>query len=628
MKLTRRQFLGLSALTAGTAAVAAVPLCHDPQYDVRFPIVPENHVELPSNGKSVCILGGGLAGIQAGVELAARGFKVTVLEKTGHPGGKLKTWRDKNFGPPDHPIKKQEGFRGVVREHGVHGIWYSYKNLREFMARYGYKTEPMPPHSMDYLFIDRDGKRSLIPEFGLPSPYNKIQQLLNAFFFEHTGNPEESARLIKVMMKMSTYDLHDPKQRDYLDGISFAQYAKEVGLSQDTIYKFFESVAEMVYYDRVDHVSALSMVTGIMLTAGSPQNWNVELYANPAGETFLEPMANYIRSRGGQVINNAEIGHLDLRDGKIDSVYTSAIPQNMRVRRCQVCGELIYGDDEHHNCPFCGADSEQFKDLNGVERQERQFKADNYIIAMDVPGLQKVMANNPQITVTHEYFKKIMKLRAQHVYVANFWIDGTKFWREKIHSKERPVFIFFPTSFERLGVTLNWGFAYQDKQGHRSTVVHEYADHDISVIETHISRLDTIAALSDRQIADLAYDELKELFPGLPDFQSFYLNKWRNYTGVRVGEEKNRPTIQSPVDNLLFIGDLVSIPHVATGMEKTNVTAKMATNILLEKIGQKTGAIKILQSGTPSLFVDCAKTFMSVYPNRRRNHDIPTTNTL
>ncbi len=139
-EMSRRRFFGLAAGSAG-AAVAAVPLCSDPLYGVEFPHVPENHVNLPPNGKQLCILGGGLAGLQAGVEATARGFTVTILERTGGPGGKLKTWRDPSFGPDDHPVKQTESFRGVVREHGAHGIWYSYKNLREFMGRFGYKTQ-------------------------------------------------------------------------------------------------------------------------------------------------------------------------------------------------------------------------------------------------------------------------------------------------------------------------------------------------------------------------------------------------------------------------------------------------------------------------------------------------------
>src|SRR5262245_23989291 len=101
---SRRQFFTRTGMIAGgmaAAGVLAVPLSSNGELDKPYPDIKDNNVTLPPNGKSVVIMGGGLAGMQAGVELAARGFKVTVLEKTSAPGGKLKSWRDKNFGPAD-----------------------------------------------------------------------------------------------------------------------------------------------------------------------------------------------------------------------------------------------------------------------------------------------------------------------------------------------------------------------------------------------------------------------------------------------------------------------------------------------------------------------------------------------
>jgi len=607
MKISRRAFFGFAGTAVGASAVAAIPLSSDPLYGAEFPFVAENHVDLPPNGKSVCILGGGLAGIQAGVEAAARGFQVTILERSGGPGGKLKTWRDPSFGPDDHAIKKTEGFRGVVREHGAHGIWHSYKNLREFMGRFGYKTQSRPPGSMDYLFVDKDGKRSTVPDFGMPAPYDKVQQLLNVLSMEHPEGLGEQMDLVDALMKMSTYDVRDPKQRDYLDGISFLDYAREIGLSENLIWRFFDPVAEMIYYARVDVVSALAMVTGFMLTAGAPKDWQVDLFASPAGETFLLPMVDFIESKGGRVIYGADVDQVEILEGRVAAVTTYPLPEAFRVRRCSVCGEPLYGDHHHDNCPYCGANGQMLVEVPIAERRAQRFVADDFILAMDVPGLRRFVGLNADVLTGIPYFDKIKNLTASDVFVANFWIEGKTSWPETLRSGDQPVLVFFPTSFGRIGVTFNWTL------GGDSTVIREYADHNVTILETHLSRLDDIAHLTNREIADLAYAELREVLPDLPDYTDFYLNKWRNYTGVQVGEEANRPSIASPIENLYAIGDLVTIPHVATGMEKTNVTAKMAVNELIDKYGFE-GRIRILQSGSPSLFVDMTRWTKSIYP--------------
>ena len=66
----------------------------------------------------------------------------------------------------------------------------------------------------------------------------------------------------------------------------------------------------------------------------------------------------------------------------------------------------------------------------------------------------------------------------------------------------------------------------------------------------------------------------------------------------------NRPGIQSPIENLMLIGDWVFVPQHSIFMERTNVCAKWVTNLLLEKIGQKEGKIRILESGTPDWQLD------------------------
>ena len=132
----------------------------------------------------------------------------------------------------------------------------------------------------------------------------------------------------------------------------------------------------------------------------------------------------------------------------------------------------------------------------------------------------------------------------------------------------------------------------------------EYPDRNVTVIETQIAKTDLVEGKSTNEIAALCYQELKAVIPDLPPPRSAYVNRWHTYTGYHVGDEQRRPPVQSPIDNLLFIGDLAFVPHPAVFMEKTNVTAKWATNLILEKAGIKEGRIKILMSGTPSVFTD------------------------
>lgn len=614
INLTRRQFLGLSAAGAGIAAVAAVPLSKNPVYDNEFPQLPENHADLPPNGKTVCIVGGGLAGMQAGVEMAARGFKVTVLEKCGYPGGKLKTWRDKTFGPDDHPLKQDPDFRGVVREHGAHGIWGGYKNLREFMGRYGYKTESMPAHSMDYLFWDKNGKKIQISDSGLPPPYDRIPQILSLFSMEHAKSSREVLSLLNAIVKMISFDSRNYEQISYLDSISFADYARKLEIQEDIIQTFFAAISHMVYYNTVENISALAMVLAIKMSSAYPDDAKITLYANPPGETFLKPMADFIESHGGRVLYNREVDQILLDGNKIAAVKTQATVPNLRVRRCQVCGELIYGDGHHDHCPFCGADGPQIKDLKGEETLSHTHQADYFVVALDVPGLQKFVITNASAWGHQDYFKNILKMTSRSVWAVDYWIPGRGFWESRFQSRGSPLYTFTPTRTQNYGVTFNWTLPISETSGEATTLIRDYAKHNVTIIESHVAHIASVAGLDNEGIAKQVFAELKSMFPEIPDYVDFYVNKWNNYTGAIVGERKLRPDIQSPYDNLLLIGDLVNFHGIELGMEKTNVTAKMATNLILDKAGQQEGKITLLECGTPNLVADLYQKFASIYP--------------
>ncbi len=611
---TRRKFMVGAGVGAGAvigAGALAIPLARSP-YSVRYPVVKQNHADLPPNGKSVVIIGGGLSGLQAGVEMSSRGFKVTVLEKTALPGGKLKTWRDKTFGPDDDPLKQDPKFEGYVREHGIHAIWGFYNNLREFLHRHGWGLQKLPEDMSMYYFLDKDGTRSEVKVSDWPAPYNLVQQLIYTLDIKHVHEKDREG-LTELFSKLASFDYTDPKQRAYLDSMTFEQYGKKLGLSDEIIYKITDSIIEMAYFDNVNNVTALGMASFVVLLAGSPDDMKIELYVNPPGETFLEPMVEHIRKRGGAVHYNTEVTDIGVDDGRIKSVRTSQIAEQ-GVRRCSVCGALIVDGVELEDCPFCGANGDMIVTMQDAEKAERTFTADYFVSALDVPAAQTLVGANLESLGDNAYFNNILGLHATSVFVVNFWYEGLGAWNDALMQADgKPALDFFATGFDHLGITLNWSHPMDLGDGKDFYLMDEYRGRELSIVETQIAKAAEVESMSNQEIADRCHAELKTVIPDLPPYRDFFINRWRHYTGYHVGDEGRRPPVQSPIDNLLFIGDLAFVPHQAIFMEKTNVTAKWATNVLLEKIGQKEGQIEILPSGTPGFFIDAIRDRNSVF---------------
>jgi len=162
------------------------------------------------------------------------------------PGGKLQQWRDKSFGPDNHPLKKDPSFKGFPREHGIHAVWGYYNNFREFLGRYGYKLLSPPKDMSIYTFIDKNGTRSHIPKTTWPAPYNRFQNFFDLKKINHLDN-DQVTTLMELMQKFSVFDYSDKKQRDYLDSMTVAEYVTKIGISDKTLLEFIDGSIELIY---------------------------------------------------------------------------------------------------------------------------------------------------------------------------------------------------------------------------------------------------------------------------------------------------------------------------------------------------------------------------------------------
>ncbi|MDX2002325.1 MAG: FAD-dependent oxidoreductase [Chitinophagales bacterium] len=104
-----------------------------------------NSPERLSEERKVAVIGGGLAGISAASNLAARGFKVTLFEKDRFLGGKVGAWTFESQGET------------LNVEHGFHAFFRQYYNLRDFMKRIGAFDNLVPID--DYLILLADGSQ-------------------------------------------------------------------------------------------------------------------------------------------------------------------------------------------------------------------------------------------------------------------------------------------------------------------------------------------------------------------------------------------------------------------------------------------------------------------------------------
>ena len=146
--LDRRIFLKRTGLLA---ASAVLPLA---QSSYSF----ASGAETRGQARKVIILGAGMSGLAAGLQLLKDGHEVTIMEARTRPGGRVHTIRE--------PLSD-----GLHVEAGAGRIPVTHQLTLEYTKRFGLKLDPFYPESGGKVFLWR-GKRAIVPYGQAPDTKN------------------------------------------------------------------------------------------------------------------------------------------------------------------------------------------------------------------------------------------------------------------------------------------------------------------------------------------------------------------------------------------------------------------------------------------------------------------------
>jgi monoamine oxidase len=203
--------------------------------------------------KKVAILGAGISGLAAGLELVKAGHDVTILEAQLRPGGRVYTLRA--------PFSD-----GLYAEAGAGRIPETHYITLDYVKRFKLELEPFFPQSGTGVFLWR-GKRQLVP-------HGKEPELTN---LDVNFTPEErkvgfrglaTKYLGSLQDKLSglPQDAWPPASLPELGDISLRDYLRQQGASTDAIQYIsegFEGDALLDFiHDSVSHLPMLWKIRG------------------------------------------------------------------------------------------------------------------------------------------------------------------------------------------------------------------------------------------------------------------------------------------------------------------------------------------------------------------------------
>jgi hydroxysqualene dehydroxylase len=251
---------------------------------------------------SVIIIGGGLSGLSAAVELCARGHRTLVLEQHRHPGGRTYSFID--------------AATGDSIDNGQHLMMGCYHATRRYMRIIGteYLTLLQPSLRIRFLHPSKSSIRLACPP--LRAPLHLLGGLMR-----FKGVPLKNRLEMLIVAKQLFYTSLSKEQE--LDKLNVEEWLVKLGQSNLSRKFLWDVITIGALNNYPKNVSAL-MLFRVLRAAflGKRENSSFLLPRTGLSDVLVNPAVEFIRRNGGDVLLSKEVSQFHFEDEKIVSVLT------------------------------------------------------------------------------------------------------------------------------------------------------------------------------------------------------------------------------------------------------------------------------------------------------------------
>ncbi|TCD47607.1 FAD-dependent oxidoreductase [Chlorobium sp. N1] len=581
--------------------------------------------ESAAEPKRCVVVGGGLAGMSAAMELALKGMAVTLVESSTSLGGKLTGWEIEALGTR-FPV-----------EHGFHGFFDQYYNLNALFREAGVGPEAFDASpGYPVLFSERQreiyGQTPKLFPFNILSVVGQSRSLdIASFLREYRGLPP--------VMGMFAYDYDGTFGR--YDDIDFMEYCRR----GEILPAFIDTVLHPFADATMNRMEVLSAAEAIryfhFYFMGSPEGLSFRITNRDCMTAVVNPIERRLRELGVRVLSGRRALRLEHQGGRISGVRVgtdaggpevlhvdrSAVPASGWVALMSregvpvlVCRDgngyrALDGRCTHMGCPvsvaedgfFCPCHAGRFNSegvpvggppptplgrlsvsgegetlaLRLPQAESTELLACDYcVLASDVRGTREIVRRSELRSPAFE--ASVGSLGEADPYaVYRVWLD-------------RPVdgggFPFYTVS----------GYTYTDSVSIYSAFQEPFitwaGEHGGSVVELHAYAIAPEDMRSDDEIRLAMLDELHRLLPDTAGaavlHEVFMLQS--NFTRWAPGDHDKRPGPETPFPNLFLAGDWVRVDAPVFLMEAAAFTGRMAANAVCRNEGVRQTPLPIV----------------------------------
>lgn len=476
----------------------------------------------------VAIVGAGLAGLAAAVELTDAGHEVEIFESRPFVGGKVGSWVDAE---------------GNHIEMGLHVFFNNYYNLFSLLKKVG-TYEALLPKDHVHTFINRGGQIGKLDfRFLLGAPFHGLK----AFFTTEQLTVQDKLQnaialgTSPIVPGLVNFDLAMRIIRN-LDGISFADWFRQQGGSQNSLKRLWDPIALALGFLDTENISARCMLTIFMMFAAKTEASRLNMLAGSPDEYIHKPILNYIGERGAQVHTRRQIRRILFEQQGSETRVTGLVTAN---------GEA-----------------------------EETIVADAYLAACDVPGIQRLLP--PEWRQWPE-FDHIYQLEAVPVVTVQLRFDG---WVTELQDAEQRRQLTHAAGLDNLLYSADADFSCFADLALTSPQDY-YREGQGSLMQCVLTPGDPFIKMSNEEIAQHTLKQLQDLFPSSRELTMTWFNVVKLAQSLyreEPGKDPYRPAQKTPVANFYLAGSYTKQDYIDS-MEGATISGMQAAQAILEPTG-------------------------------------------
>ncbi|KGG16821.1 Pro-zeta-carotene desaturase [Prochlorococcus sp. MIT 0602] len=473
----------------------------------------------------MAIVGAGLAGLSAAVDLVDEGHEVDLYEARPFLGGKVGSWEDKD---------------GNHIEMGLHVFFFNYANLFALMKKVGALENLLPKEHM-HLFVNKGGEvKPLDFRFVLGAPFNGLKAFFTTSQLNWIDKLRNALALGTSPIVQGLIDYESAmKTIRALDSISFQDWFLSHGGSLNSIKRMWNPIAYALGFIDCEAMSARCMLTIFMMFAAKTEASKLNLLKGSPHKWLTKPILKYLEAKGAKLHLRNRVKEIRYKNSKAPTVT----------------GIIL-------NTP------------NG----EIEIQADKYLAACDVPGIKKII---PQEWKIYPQFAAIDNLEAVPVATVQLRYDG---WVTELKNNSAQMNLKTPSGLDNLLYSADADFScFADLA---LTSPEDYRKEGLgSLLQCVLTPGDPWIPKSKTQIVEHTDAQVRELFPSAKNLKLIWSNVVKLTESLyreEPGMEPFRPKQSTPIPNFFLAGSYTRQDYIDS-MEGATMSGHLAAAAILGK---------------------------------------------